>query len=140
MPLPSSLSPAKHPGADGPRRQTRSWRPLFLAVVSVAFLHFVTLEVVFTYASGWDEACSILLEESGHRDIFSGSTGGAVRVYVDPGYTCEYFVPGSEETLVLHKDLTLAAVIVYAITAFWVVLVGVVYIRHTRRVRSPLSG
>jgi hypothetical protein len=55
---------------------------------------------------------------------------------VDPAYTCEYFVPAPRKPFVLHKDLTWAAVTVYTTTAFWVVLMGNVCIKHRRRVRS----
>jgi LPXTG-motif cell wall-anchored protein len=90
--------------------------PILAAVAFVAVSHFAALVVVFTAASGWDSACDILFDDSGHPGQHSNTRMVESSHYVDPGFTCAYGIMNSNETLVLRRDLTGARNLVVAIT------------------------
>lgn len=107
---------AKHDGTT--LRKTfgrRVIRPALTVSLIVLAFHLLAVGVVFTAASGWDDACRELFEESQQERLSHPSTMTERSYYVDPGYTCEYQVGG--DTLVLRRDLTSARNLVMAITA-----------------------
>lgn len=108
--------------------------PLLVAVSCVVILHFAALLVVFTGASGWDNACDILFDESGPEgEAWSAWALKDQTYWVDPGYTCEYLILYSGETLILRKDLSVARNVVMAITAGGAALATARYVAYRRR-------
>ena len=90
-------------------------RSSVIGLALVIPVHFLTLAVAFTYASGWDSACEILYREENLTGDPAAAREGERSYYVDPGFTCEYLVNG--EWIMLRRDMTGTRNTVFVITA-----------------------
>lgn len=107
--------------------------PILAVVVFVGVSHSITFGVVHIVASGWEDGCTALFDQSGHPGQHSNTRMVERSYYVDPGFTCEYRIRDSDETLVLRKDLTDARNLVIIITVGAAIVGSVGYFVHRRR-------
>jgi len=98
-------------------------------------VHFLTLAVAFTYASGWDSACEILYREENLTGDPAAAREGERSYYVDPGFTCEYLVNG--EWIMLRRDMTGTRNTVFVITAAAALIAVTGVFIHNLKARDP---
>ena len=98
----------------------------------MALVHVLALVLVFTYGSGWDSACEILYQEKMGIGDPVATRESDRRLYVDPGFTCEYLIDG--EWQAIRKGMTGERNLVLGITAVAGIALGAgIALFHERR-------